>query len=626
MTLRVDLREDVGAARVSRDPGWEPDIWSELTRAAQDLDLGAHVQGDEIVLSWAAFLSLGRALAMLQQRHGFRTTYGPEALVRLQRYRDETLSVAASLAGEPSAAPISPEEVDTRLAARGWDLARRALTEPQQRDLAKLIGLANAANFSIPGAGKTTTALALNLLTQPAGSTLLIVAPKNAFPAWDEVIDDCLEPEAERFVRLVGGIGAIREALALNPNRAIIGYGQLIRVLEVVADFMRRRRVHLILDESHRIKAGQDTQTGQAALALSPWAARRDILTGTPMPNALADLAWQFEFLWPAQGIGARILQAETPGTIIKPFYARTVEHELNIPEAVVDYRAIAMSDAQRLLYGFLRDDLLRSLPGAGALLPPGMRTAVMRLLQAAIDPQAAVAAILQSSTMPRTNEDLFRLVCRRVMEEDVSPRFVAVEQYVRAVVGEGRKVVVWVPFRYTLDRLNDRLADLGALPIHGGIEAGDEDEPDTREWTLKQFHNDPDRRVLVSNPAAGGEGISLHRICQDAVYMGRTYNAAHYLQSRKRIHRLGLPEGAIPRMTIYESAAPQRFGSIDRSVRRRLDGKIAAMAAIFDDPELRAVSLESQTADPTLDDGLSLDDVLDLVRELQGQPANAFN
>src|SRR5205823_1775274 len=109
---------------------------------------------------------------------------------------------------------------------------------------------------------------------------------------------------------------------------------------------------------------------------------------------------------------------------------------------------------------------------------------------------------------------------CRRVMEEDISPRFEAVERQVRELVGGGRKVVLWVPFRFTLERLLERLSDLGSLPLHGGIEAGDESVEDTREWVVRQFHDDAARRVLVANPAAGGEGISLHRICQDAIYM----------------------------------------------------------------------------------------------------------
>ena len=160
---------------------------------------------------------------------------------------------------------------------------------------------------------------------------------------------------------------------------------------------------------------------------------------------------------------------------------------------------------------------------------------------------------------------------------------------------------------------------------IHGGVPAGDDSDDDTREGIIRQFHRDPRRMVLVANPAAGGEGISLHQVCHNAIYIGRTYNAAHYLQSRDRIHRLGLSADTTTRITIVENTAPNRVGSIDLSVRRRLETKVAAMAAILDDHDLRELALESDLADPTLDDGITRRDLEDLILELrQGDGSGA--
>ena len=49
---------------------------------------------------------------------------------------------------------------------------------------------------------------------------------------------------------------------------------------------------------------------------------------------------------------------------------------------------------------------------------------------------------------------------------------------------------------------------------------------------------------VLLANPAALAEGVSLHTVCHDAVYLDRTFTAGQYLQSVNRIHRLGLAPG----------------------------------------------------------------------------------
>ena len=54
--------------------------------------------------------------------------------------------------------------------------------------------------------------------------------------------------------------------------------------------------------------------------------------------------------------------------------------------------------------------------------------------------------------------------------------------------------------------------------------------------WTRSARH---DRQ-----PAAAGEGISLHHAAHDAIYLDRSYVSTHYLQSIDRIHRLGLNEG----------------------------------------------------------------------------------
>ena len=48
---------------------------------------------------------------------------------------------------------------------------------------------------------------------------------------------------------------------------------------------------------------------------------------------------------------------------------------------------------------------------------------------------------------------------------------------------------------------------------------------------------------VLVTNPHTLAESVSLHGVCHDAVYFECSYNLVHLLQSKDRIHRLGLPQ-----------------------------------------------------------------------------------
>ena len=68
-------------------------------------------------------------------------------------------------------------------------------------------------------------------------------------------------------------------------------------------------------------------------------------------------------------------------------------------------------------------------------------------------------------------------------------------------------------------------------------------------------------------------EGISLHTVCHHALYLDRNYNAAQFLQSADRIHRLGLD----PNQTTFIEFVFSP-GTIDESVNRRLAFKIDQM------------------------------------------------
>jgi len=48
---------------------------------------------------------------------------------------------------------------------------------------------------------------------------------------------------------------------------------------------------------------------------------------------------------------------------------------------------------------------------------------------------------------------------------------------------------------------------------------------------------------VLLTNPHTLAESVSLHSVCHDAIYFEYSFNLVHLLQSKDRIHRLGLPQ-----------------------------------------------------------------------------------
>ena len=69
------------------------------------------------------------------------------------------------------------------------------------------------------------------------------------------------------------------------------------------------------------------------------------------------------------------------------------------------------------------------------------------------------------------------------------------------------------------------------------------DEEEVSREHLISEFKNTHRCMVLIANPAACAESISLHKVCHHAIYLDRSFNCAHYLQSLDRIHRLGLEQ-----------------------------------------------------------------------------------
>ena len=165
--------------------------------------------------------------------------------------------------------------------------------------------------------------------------------------------------------------------------------------------------------------------------------------------------------------------------------------------------------------------------------------------------------------------------------------KYEQVESIVDAALAAGEKVIVWSSFVRNLKVLAKRLERFQPATIHGGIPPSDERKPDcalTREYEIDRFRRDPSCSVMLANPAACGEGISLHHWCHHAVYLDRTFNAGQFLQSQDRIHRLGLTPNTVTRFTLLVSA-----GSIDDSVDLRLRTKVRALSLLMEDPGLVA-------------------------------------
>ena len=600
-------------------------VWEHLKLHAFS-EPGAIVEPRAIEMPWPSALDVIREFGTksTQQSLGFRFAVDPSAAERVASFSSEVRTAKA--ARNTLTVTMSTDDIEKELKAKGF--IRRELKPFQLRDLQHLLALPNGANFSVPGAGKTSVAFALHILTRKPGQHLLVVSPKSAFPAWREIVAECMAPDApengaEEFTVLDGREEDTERQLKSGKTRFLMSYDLMVRQQSIIANYLASRTVHLILDEAHRMKAGALSQRGAFLLSVANLPARRDILTGTPMPQGANDLASQLQFLWPGHGLELQIQRGIAPRQVLGQLFVRTTKSELGLPPSVRHYYAVDMAQGQLALYSIVRDETLRQLTQTiktdlNKIDFIAARRSVMRLLQLSANPTIALRAISEGFAKLDT------ALIDRVVEEGPSPKMRAVAEHARKLARSGNKSVIWTIFTGTIYDMETMLADLNPVTLFGQVPSGEPSDPETREGRLRRFHEDEHCSVLIANPAAAGEGISLHTVCHNAIYLDRTYVSTQYLQSIDRIHRLGLKPDQETHIHIYESKAPPVVGSIDLSVRRRLATKIRGLQQLLNDADLHQIAFDEENADDPTNYDVDLQDLIDLVAELEGSAPEA--
>ncbi|WP_238331913.1 DEAD/DEAH box helicase [Kribbella jejuensis] len=513
--------------------------------------------------------------------------------------------VAKRLEIGDAAGQVSPEDVG-RLTAAGW---KANLTKFQRRDIAKLLSLRHGANFSVPGAGKTRVGLAVyHSLRQMHGiERLLIIGPKSSFESWQYENEECFEQPLEMTV------------FALNANLSgdsvLINYERLAGTVDQLSQWLAGRKSMIILDEAHRMKLGAEGAYGAACLALGPWARHRLILTGTPAPNGVKDLENLFSFVWPGHG-RQRVIQAVAGGDLAKasealrPLFTRTTQADLDLPPVSTKVRNIRPPAVHNEIYEALIGHFSARAIGSESDFQALGKVAIYLLMAATSPALLAVGSTRYDALTYQVpplavpeGTPLFKLM-RDLPSYEMSPKYQETLAIVSQNASAGRKTIVWSTFIRSINTLGRILAAFSPAVVHGATE--------DRAGEIDRFRNDPDCMVLLSNPATLGEGISLHHHCNDAIYVDRDFAAGRYLQSRDRIHRLGLAPDTETRITILSTV-----GTIDEVVNDRLGAKLEFMGRILDDDGVR--QLADPDEEPAIGGGLDLRDMQSLMGHIRG-------
>ena len=481
----------------------------------------------------------------------------------------------------------------------------RPLTEFQKKNIRFLIGMPNGANFSVPGAGKTLTTLALWEFFRASAELdrMLIVCPRSAFEAWES--DSSMlfrNPSISLFND--EPIDSLTEVLYVNYEQ-LENENRLTRLVK----WLSLGSGMLVIDEAHRIKGGGASIRWRACRELANNAKRIDLLTGTPMPQSQEDLRNLFSLSWngvPREFFSDSRLSSLKRGGV----FVRTTKKELQLPSMKITSIELPMSRVQKDVYAALRKSFIGQFEissiDSGYFSRRGK--AVMTLIAAATNPGLLMRTIKEDAYLGLTwppkalsGQERLMSVLEDYATHEIPEKYQWVARYVSKAAKEGRKVLIWSTFIANLLALKRLLEPYNPALIYG-ISTQEE-----RKAELLKFRSTNSCSVLLSNPQTLGEGVSLHKECHEAIYLDRSYNAGLYLQSLDRIHRLGLPKTQETNIFILQCE-----GSIDQRIARRLEDKIQRLGFYLNDAGLAEVSLPGLD-DEILPDGMSGLDEVDL-------------
>jgi SNF2 family DNA or RNA helicase len=484
----------------------------------------------------------------------------------------------------------------------------RPLKQHQVKASLHLLAIVNGANFSVPGSGKTSVVLSVFSFLRDLGEVdhLFVVGPPSCFGPWREEYAAVIGHEA-RVVILAGGDVEDRWRIYNESPGADIyltTYQTLANDQQRVAQWFSRvgAKTFFVVDEAHYIKQ-QGGVWAQAVLRLAPLTRRRCVLTGTPFPRVYSDGFNLFDALWPVNSpisdsdririeLHSKRQEPDQATEILEraigPLFYRVRKPDLRLaPQIFHDPVTVEMRPYEKTAY----DEIIARVRAASKqdrlydidLVLRLRRGRMMRLRQSVSYAKLLATAVTEYPEDLLKGELSLTEILTHYDDLERPAKLDALRELVRELQKAGEKIVVWSNFIATLHLIRDELDKMGnAVEMIFG-ETPTERETLSEELTREKIIADftlPDGKtnILVANPAACAESVSLHKSCAHAIYYDLSYNCAQYLQSLDRIHRVG---GSEHRPAHYYFL--QYADTIDSDILDNVLAKAGRMRAVID-------------------------------------------
>ncbi|WP_345975659.1 DEAD/DEAH box helicase [Sulfurimonas sp. HSL3-7] len=495
----------------------------------------------------------------------------------------------------------------------------------------------NACNFSVPGAGKTSIVYSayaylksLPITNSKHVDRLLIICPLAAFAPWKNEYVECFG-KGTSVRELVGVAPYDRKAHFYSDDYTeitLISYQSASSEsdIENIKAYLNRNKVMVVLDEAHKIKNVTGGKQAEAILSIAKYATARVVLTGTPAPNGYQDLYNLYKFIWPSKnviGFPVNYLQMlseeKTPKALqdikilienISPFFIRVKKSDLNLPDPIENEPImVSMSKSQKVIYEYIEKkyiDYFEQETSTDSFINKLQKAKLVRLMQCVTNPKLLNKALDSyldeeglSSNLNVDDKEVMKLIKSYNPQDEIPPKFLAIKELLNKIFlkdGADGKVIIWTIFVQNIFDLKDYLKDLGieCELLFGGTPNENDDTPEeilTREKIIERFHrSDCPFKVIIANPFAVGESISLHKACHNAIYLEKNFNASMYMQSKDRVHRYGLDQEDVVNYYYLLST-----DTVDQTIHSRILEKEKRMLELIEGEDIPLLNLNME-------------------------------
>ena len=489
------------------------------------------------------------------------------------------------------------------------DNLKRKLKEHQKKSAYHLYKAECAANFSVPGSGKTSVVLAVYEILKNKNEVngLFVIGPTNCYYSWLTEFKETIGRDPN-FIIWKEEKANVR-LNSLNSELILSHFQSVANDIDLLKKFFFHNKFMLVVDEAHNIKR-EDGVWSSAVLELSKLSKYKVILTGTPMPNHLKDFYNYLDFLYNNDEIISSNEKAKIENYLerdekdnaieilnkrIFPFFTIVTKKNLNLSKPVFNkpylikmnpieneiYNAIISKIKHYAQYKYLKEiDLIEKI----------IKARVLRLRQTCSyvkNLNSAIEDNIKEGDEKLADDSHIKNLINNYDLNEKPAKLEALRSLTFNLLKKYNKILIWSTHLLTIDLIQNEFLShkINIKKITGATDFREREN-------IKNEFNDLNSllQIIVANPQACAESISLHKVCQNAIYYDLNYNTAEFLQSLDRIHRVG---GSEIKPAFYHFL--QYENSIEQKVYERVFYKADQQMKVIDSDNLTFSNQEDE-------------------------------